>query len=237
MNTSVELDKISPALVAVQEEMVAIKDASNPFFKSKYAPLDEIQKSIRPTLKANGLTVVQSVDTEGAILQTKDERGKVSEKGLSICTTRIIHESGQWIESTLALYADKATPQGFGSAATYARRYGICAALSIATPNEDDDGNKAESATQKRKDAEAKQKVADDKTAKLDAHKAKVSEKLRVYAPEIIAEVFENSGYTSEHTEIVDLIEDLVAQVNSIAKLNTIGSAIKEGQEHLNEKV
>jgi len=222
MNTSPELDKISPALVAVQEEMSVVKSADNPFFKSKFAQMEAILHVIRPTLKASGLTVVQSVDAEGTLVR---------------CTTRIIHESGQWIDSILALNADKATPQGFGSAATYARRYGICAALSIATPNEDDDGNKAEDATNKRKDAEAKQRVADDANAKLDAHKAKVAEKLRAYAPEIIAEIFENSGYTSEHTEIVDLIEDLVAQVNSIAKLNTIGAAIKEAQEHQNELV
>lgn len=214
MNTSQEIDKIAPALVDVQNEMIAIKDASNPFFKSKYAPLDEILKSIRPALQGAGLTVVQSITAEEC---------KIT------CITRIMHKSGQWIDASMALNADKATPQGFGSAATYVRRYGICAALSIATPNEDDDGNKAEDATKRRKDDEAKQRAVDEKKAVLNAHREKVKAALDAYDPVIILEVFENHGYQSECDDKGALINELVNQVNSGAKLNTIGVAIKRG--------
>ena len=218
MNTSEQINEIAPALVKVQGDMVAIKDADNPFFKSKYAPLDEILKSVRPTLEANGLTVIQSMDTVEKMIT---------------CTTRILHASGQWIDSTLSLAADKPTPQGFGSAATYVRRYGICAALSISTPNEDDDGNKAEENEAKAKAKAEKARIAKEKQDKLNAYKATVAGKLGAYDIEILHEVFGNHGYTSDSDDINEWIDDVVGQVNSQAKLKAIGVAVKEEQDKL----
>lgn len=213
MNTSDKIDIISAALVSVQEEMIAIKDADNPFFKSKYAPLDEILKSVRPSLKEKGLTIVQSMESADSNL---------------VCTTRVLHESGQWIDSTMSLRADKPTPQGFGSAATYARRYGICAALSISTPNEDDDGNKAEEAGEKAK-AKATKEAEKKKSAEaLDSYKGKVLVKLAAYNPDDLREAFSNSGYESSADDFDIWIGDVVAQVNSRAKLDAIGVAVKE---------
>jgi hypothetical protein len=213
MNTSDKIDIIAPALVEVQSEMVAIKDANNPFFKSKYAPLDEILKSIRPALKENGLTVIQSMDTDG---------NKVN------CTTRILHTSGQWIDSMLALVTDKPTPQGFGSAATYARRYGLCAALSISTPNEDDDGNKAEENGAKQKAKRDKQDAADKKVAELVKYKDRVTEKLVAYDPEIIRKVFDDSGYASSEVDFGAWLADVVGQVDSKYKLDGLGKAVRD---------
>jgi len=216
MKTSENIDKISPALVAVQDEMIAIKDKNNPFFKSKYAPLDEILKSVRPTLKANGLTVIQSMDTDGSVIN---------------CTTRILHTTGQWMDSTLSLVADKPTPQGFGSAATYARRYGICAALSIATPNEDDDGNKAE-------ENEAKQKAKREKEAKIakdakefEEYKVKVVPKLANYPRDILEAAFEAHAYTSDKEDVIEWLEDVVGQTVSKYKLKQIGVSVKEAAD------
>jgi len=57
--------------------------------------------------------------------------------------TRIIHQSGQWMEDGgYALNPSKNDPQGMGSAVTYARRYTIGSTLGIIT-EDDDDGNRA----------------------------------------------------------------------------------------------
>jgi hypothetical protein len=55
--------------------------------------------------------------------------------------TTIYHESGESISGSHPL-PDITDPQKFGSAITYARRYSICAILSI-TADEDDDANTA----------------------------------------------------------------------------------------------
>jgi len=65
-----------------------------------------------------------------------------------VLATRIMHKSGQWLENYFPLDAmpDKngaVTPQAWGSASSYARRYGLQAALGITTGDVDDDGNLA----------------------------------------------------------------------------------------------
>ena len=100
------------------------KDADNPFYKSKYAPLDTILPIITPILKEVGLVVTQIPDGE-------------------TLRTIIAHiESGETIEGSAKLVLDKSTAQGQGSGITYMRRYALVSMLGLNT-EEDDDGNKA----------------------------------------------------------------------------------------------
>lgn len=129
MRTSESIKNIAKALAQFQAE---VKNPSNtemnPFFKSKYAPLNDILNLARPLLSKNGLSVLQSPSGDGQNVTV---------------TTLITHESGEWIESDpLTLKADKATAQGAGSAITYARRYALSAMLGISS-EDDDDGNLA----------------------------------------------------------------------------------------------
>ena len=65
--------------------------------------------------------------------------GMVNTLGL---VTKLVHiASGQWQSSLLVMPLPKNDPQGYGSALTYARRYGLCALVGIVT--EDDDGSAA----------------------------------------------------------------------------------------------
>ena len=63
-----------------------------------------------------------------------------TEDGKPALTTRLVHTSGQWIEATVELFLSRETPQGEGSALTYARRYGFCGVLNIAADEDDDVG-------------------------------------------------------------------------------------------------
>ncbi len=125
---SESIGKVSAALVKAQSTMgVAIKDATNPHFKSKYADLASIINAARDPLADNGLAVVQ--------------RSHPNDRGVQLQTT-IVHESGEWIsDAGLFLPAAKVDPQGFGSAMTYARRYSYAAMLGIV--QDDDDGARA----------------------------------------------------------------------------------------------
>lgn len=129
MNKSESIKNISTALSKFQGEIKnPPKTANNPFFKSKYTPLDVIVDTAKPLLQSNGLSYIQSCGGDGLNISV---------------TTLLMHISGEWVETDpLTLKADKQTAQGAGSAITYARRYALAAALGLAS-DEDDDGNGA----------------------------------------------------------------------------------------------
>lgn len=129
MKKSESIKNIAKALAAFQAEVKnPANTETNPFFNSKYAPLNDILNLVRPLLSKHGLSVLQSPSGDGQNITV---------------TTLITHESGEWIESDpLTLKADKATAQGAGSAITYARRYALSAMLGISS-EDDDDGNLA----------------------------------------------------------------------------------------------
>lgn len=126
MRTSENIDQLATALAAAQAEMKNAKlNKVNPHFKSKYADLAEIRDTVTPALSKNGIAVVQGTDA--------------AETGILV-VTRLVHKSGQWIESRFPIAYDK--PQTMGSAYTYAKRYSLAAICNIAA-DEDDDANAA----------------------------------------------------------------------------------------------
>jgi len=130
-------DLIYPQLVKALSDMTnPKKSATNPFFKSKYATLEDSLNIATKTLAKYDLGVMQ--------LNVTREDG-------SCLVTRIIHKSGQFIEDggvPLKL-KDPNDAQKLGSAITYARRYGLQAMLGM-IGEEDDDGNTAVNSTRKK---------------------------------------------------------------------------------------
>ena len=118
----------------------ALKQSTNPHFRSKYVDLAGCVEAVIDALNINGL----------ALQQFSHER----DGGVAI-ETRLIHESGEVIDcGVLFVPATKQDAQGYGSALTYARRYSLMAACGIAP--EDDDGNKASKAPPALKEADFK---------------------------------------------------------------------------------
>lgn len=125
---------IAAALASAQAQMgKALKSANNPHFRSKYADLASVMDACLPALNANGIAVIQpTVD---------DDTGRYVE-------TILIHgETGQELKCRVPLIVQKNDMQGYGSAVTYARRYGLMSMAGIAP--EDDDGNAAAKAAPK----------------------------------------------------------------------------------------
>jgi hypothetical protein len=116
------------ALVKAQSEIsAAVKDSTNPHFKSKYADLSSVVSAIKPALSKHGLGFVQVF---------REATGGVT------IETIIIHESGEQFPcGPLFVPASKQDAQGYGSAITYTRRYSLQTAVGL--PSEDDDGNGA----------------------------------------------------------------------------------------------
>jgi hypothetical protein len=125
MEKSPEIKELALALINFQREMkTVVFDASNPFFKSKYATLAQLVSASKDLLAKNFLTVSQLTEDEGAV------------------TTILMHQSGQYISSKLTLKPVKDDPQGRGSCLTYARRYSYASILGLVA-DDDDDGNAA----------------------------------------------------------------------------------------------
>jgi len=127
IKTSDSIAELATALAVAQGVIEgAVKDSSNPFFKSKYADLASVWDAIRKPLSDNGLCVMQLPTAEGARVTI---------------TTILAHKSGQWISSELTVTAKEDGPQAVGSAITYVRRYALQSVVGVAP--EDDDGNAA----------------------------------------------------------------------------------------------
>lgn len=135
MNSSEKINELATAMAKFQAEVKpALKGSTNPYFKSKYADLQSCWDAAREALTKNGLSVIQGGPP---YLVLPANNGEV----VTVCT-RLLHSSGQWIESSLTMKPAKADPQGIGSAVTYARRYALAAILGLVA-DEDDDGNAA----------------------------------------------------------------------------------------------
>jgi hypothetical protein len=125
---SLSLSKLAMALCKAQSEMRnPPKDSVNPHFKSRYADLATVRDTVMPVLTKNGLSVLQlPCECDGA----------------PALTTLLMHESGEYVETTMLLRPGKTDPQGVGSALTYARRYSLQSLAGVAA-DDDDDGNAA----------------------------------------------------------------------------------------------
>ena len=135
--TSSTIGELTKALALAHKDFKPVlKDASNPFFKSKYADLAGVIEATSDALSARELVVIQS---PGRIVS-----------GHILLTTLLSHSSGEWVKDELELPIAKFDAQGTGSAITYARRYAYQAIVGVAA--EDDDGNSASGKFEKQPD-------------------------------------------------------------------------------------
>ena len=134
--TEAHATTLAGALAKAQAEMgKALKQNTNPAFRSKYADLGSVMDACLPALNKHGIAVIQpTVD---------DESGRYVE-------TVLLHDSGETLRCRVPLIVQKNDMQGYGSAVTYARRYGLMCMAGIAP--EDDDGNAAAQAAPKREE-------------------------------------------------------------------------------------
>src|SRR5215216_5617054 len=125
MQKSEIITKLAAALAAFQGEVENVKkDSTNPFFKSKYASLENVISTVKPLLAKNGLAYSQLPNGENEL------------------STMLMHSSGEWIGATAKMTPKDSSPQAQGSAMSYMRRYALSALPGLAT-EDDDDGNEA----------------------------------------------------------------------------------------------
>lgn len=173
---SPSIGKLIGALAIASKSFTPVKkDTNNPFYSSKYAPLENLVDATREFLGDNGLAVIQMPRLNGQEVEVY---------------TLLGHSSGEWISSSLKMPAvsftndkdahgnkikvTKFDAQTVGIAITYARRYTYGPMLNIAG-EVDDDANGLVGTKEAAQEAGKKQ-LADYTTKVKDAVKGKVLE-------------------------------------------------------------
>lgn len=127
------MKELAAALVKAQGAMPDLqRDKINPAFRSRYLSLEKLLEEVLPVLNRHELAVTQwptFVETETGVLPA--------------LRTILVHgPTGEQMQDTMLLREEKQTPQGQGSAITYAKRYALMALCGLSA-DEDDDGNTA----------------------------------------------------------------------------------------------
>jgi hypothetical protein len=196
------LNELAGALAKAQAELKNPGfDSTNPHFRNKFASLAAVRNAVVPVLAKHGLSIIQNLTTlEGQIA----------------CETILLHSSGQIMRlGPLALPATKADAQGFGSAATYARRYSLMAVAGV-VGDEDDD---AEGAV-RRSDAKGDYgKNIDPKVAAKKADEFRAAFDLDVDQEEIARAVFKvHEGIATDEDLYTAVGEQLTAKERTAIK-------------------
>ena len=140
MLTSDNINELAAALAKAQGEIQnPAKNRVNPHFKSKYADIADGLDVIRPTLSKFGIAFVQATE--------------LVDDGMVILRTRMIHSSGQWLESTYPV-GRFVKHQELGASLTYAKRQALFSIVGVAG-DDDDDGNSATATPGVRKTSNA----------------------------------------------------------------------------------
>jgi len=104
----------------------------------KYADLTSVWDACRSSLSENGIAVIQKTDFDGSAMWVE---------------TVLLHSSGDMMSGRFPLRPTQETPQAYGSALTYARRYSLASMVGVVT--EDDDGSEASGNRQERQETTA----------------------------------------------------------------------------------
>ena len=118
--------------VIPKEHEANIETRSGGGYSYRYANLVDINNAVSPILAEHGLSIVQPPGYDDI-------------NSNHVLTTQLMHKSGEWIRSTAKMTVAQESPQTYGSAVTYFRRYCKSAILDIVT-DEDEDGQLAEAA-------------------------------------------------------------------------------------------
>jgi hypothetical protein len=132
-------------LLEIQQEIGAIKkDATNPFFKSKYFDINSLLEQVKPVLNKHGVVLLQGLThiegklaLETTLLDSDMSKIEFSRRPDTSVTTTL---DTSVIKFTCPL-PDTVDAQKAGSAITYFRRYALQSLLALEA--EDDDGNVA----------------------------------------------------------------------------------------------
>lgn len=110
-----------------RDKTVTVRTKAGGTYSFSYAPLEAILRAVQPALSTEGLALSQSI---------------VASEGNEYLETTL-RLGGEVLSNRIKILVVDQGPQAYGSALTYARRYGVTLLLCVCA-DDDDDGNAAE---------------------------------------------------------------------------------------------
>jgi len=203
-------------LSEVQGKLHAPKGQTNTFGKYKYRSCEDILEAVKPLLGDATIVISDSIE---------EVAGRVYVKATAT------FKCGDEIESVTAFAREAEQKKGMDSAqvtgatSSYARKYALNGLLLI-------DDNKDSDSTNKGDDEENELKA---KKAAADKLAKELAKNKKAYAPHLLKldvmalqQAFETHGYVSDKDDHAQMLDDLLSQVNSTAKLVAIKDKAKE---------
>ena len=248
MQTSEQINELAAALAKAQGEFPPIpKDCvakvttkAGGSYSFKYADLDTILATVRPVLSRHDLALMVDIETV---------RNEANERAMR-ATIRLVHSSGQWCQTTglaIAIDADayaRQPAQASGSAATYATRYAIEAALAIRASDDDDgagaSGNQIDVQRRPPPPQPAPQQTGTrpalhDSLRSLlqefhwpDEHKREFSEKLLGWCGSSLGRCMDDPEHAAKMTQHIEAELTLLGDMDRPEKLQTLFATIME---------
>lgn len=187
MNSSESVKNIAQALNKAQSEMGAVvKGSDNPYYKSKYADINDVIKTVKEVLNNNGITYLQPLK----VIEVAGEK-------VTVVETLLLHTSGEYLSSeTEVVQKDKNDPQKYGAAITYSRRFGLQSIVGL--PAEDDDGNSASGVGEKKTSSARGSKKTEKKEEKKETSSLRGRSRTEEKPKE---EKVDSEGTTKQETE------------------------------------
>lgn len=124
-----EVNELLPALLKARKNISpAQRRAYNPERMNQYADNNDVIEAVDQPLLEEKIMVIQGT--------------RRTARGAVIVTTRLMHESGQFVETSIELVPERFDPQSQVSAITYGRKTTLALLTNLRT-SDDDDGRKA----------------------------------------------------------------------------------------------
>jgi hypothetical protein len=137
MQTSEQIDKLAPALVASHKAMRGVgKSGDNTFDRYKYAKLEDYYRVAKAAMYDNGLVMMESCDAIQPVEGRVSDKGKAQHACYVSLTLRIIHDSGQWIEVSARGEGQDRADKATYKAITGARKYAVAMAMNLVTTDD-----------------------------------------------------------------------------------------------------
>jgi len=239
MRSSDEIGELVAALALANLEfdnILAAHEANAGRKKYNYANIADVVRHVRPIIARHGLAIAQG------------EHLDAQKDGYFVCVTKLMHKSGQWLETDFEVPIDKmGGVHGIGSSNSYARRYAELAILNLAV--EDDDGQTAQRQWQQRQQQRpAPEPTLDDKL-KQDAFRRTWHEKLSMLEVEFADEAEQAAvhrtlfGYAdladippahcaAKRRKLLDVTDQKLYALIQEARLKHTLGAVKTGEVH-----
>jgi ERF superfamily len=209
---SESIAELATALAKAQADMESAKKDSVGQVgtqKTKYADMASAVAAIKEPLSQNGLSYVQPLSNVGNTVT---------------CTTMLMHSSGQWIRDSFSITPSNNDPRTVGSAATYARRYGLMAMVGLSADDDDAQLASAKPAVQAPKVKVSSPFVSEIISLMVDRPWMKKAFVAKFGMPDAVKETQHDECLAWVKAELVEVAQVTVPTVQSTPEVDVVAS-------------